>query len=102
MDTLIRAAAASHEPMVVGCDEDEDEDEDAPVVVDVLCEMVDRCGGSGGREWWYTLHAICEASFGFDEHSRRSACLRSGSWALTYALISPRLSLSSFRYVHSR
>jgi hydroxymethylpyrimidine/phosphomethylpyrimidine kinase len=45
MEILIRAAAASHEPMIMGSDEDED----VPVIVDVLCEMVYRCGGSGGE-----------------------------------------------------
>ena len=45
MEILFRAAAASQEPMIIG----RDEDEDVSVVVDVLCEVDERGGGSGGE-----------------------------------------------------
>jgi len=45
MEILFRAAAASQEPLIMS----RDEDEDVPVVVDVLCEVDDRGGGSGGE-----------------------------------------------------
>jgi len=45
MEILFRAAAASQEPMIMG----RDEDEDVPIVVDVLCEVDGRGGGSGGE-----------------------------------------------------
>lgn len=44
MEILFRAAAASREPMITG----RDEDEDAPVIVDILCEVDEQGGGSGG------------------------------------------------------
>ena len=106
MEVLIRAAAASHEPTIMG----RDEDEDAPVVVDVLCEMADRCGESGeeigGTRCTLFVRPYLDSTSTHGTGCTLGAALacalaRGLSRTLFISRLSP-LSLQAFRCAHSR
>jgi hydroxymethylpyrimidine/phosphomethylpyrimidine kinase len=106
MEVLIRAAAASHEPTIMG----RNEDEDAPVVVDVLCEMVDRGGGSGGERGGTRctlfvrpyLDSMSTHGTGCTLGAALACALARGLSRTFFTSRLSALSLDAFRYVHSR